>query len=127
MRQTPTLNPKGQTKTPDLMDKGTKCAASKSRNHTHTMHKDKAHKRDSLLRVGVTPAQTCPPCPCNDHKNKEYQAKHIFEQNKHHKSEQQRAATVRETMYGHTNQIDTIKGWRMVTERNTKRETTRKD
>ena len=24
-------------------------------------------------------------------------------------------------MYGHTNQIDTIKGWRMVTERNTKR------
>ena len=121
MRQTPPLNPKGKTKTPDLRDQGTKRVASKQRNHTHTMHKDKAQKRDSLFRVGVTPAQTCHPCPCKDHKHKEYQAKHIFEQNKHHKSEQLRAATVTETMYGHTNQIDTIKGWRMVTERNTKR------
>ena len=83
------------------------------------MHKDKAQKRDSLLRVGS--AQTCHPCPCKDHKHKEYQAKHIFEQNKHHKSEQQRAATVTEAMDGYTNHIDTIKGWRMVTERNTKR------
>jgi ribonuclease HI len=92
--------------------------------HAHkepTHHKDKARKKQSLHReavkandVGVRqPTVDC--CPCQNHSYKEAQAKKLMHDNKN-TTRGQKAAIVIEKLYGHTNQIAAIRGWRMAME-----------
>jgi hypothetical protein len=86
-----------------------------------THPKDKARKKQSLHReavkandVGVRqPTVDC--CPCQNHSYKEAQAKKLMHDNKN-TTRGQKAAIVIEKLYGHTNQIAAIRGWRMAME-----------
>ena len=59
-RQTTQLSPNEQTKTPDLMDRGTKRAASKNRNHTHNAQKQSTKKRLASPGRSYTSSNTSP-------------------------------------------------------------------
>jgi hypothetical protein len=105
-------------------------SARREHNRAPTLHLDKRRKtqrksrRDNpALRSSVADrrddAVARPPSITHNHKREE--AKRVYDSCPRKTAPEMRAATVLETLYGHTNLIARISGWRMVTQRSRKR------
>jgi ribonuclease HI len=109
-------DPRGKARAP---------SARREHNRAPTLHPDKKRKtlkksrNNPALRSSVADrcdaAITRPPSITHNHKREE--AKRIFNSCPRRTAPEMRVATVLETLYGHSNLIARISGWRMVTQR----------
>jgi ribonuclease HI len=101
--------------------------ARREHNRAPTLHQDKKRKKQQKSRKTKNPALRSsvadrsdatinrPPSITHNHKREE--AKRVFNSCPRGTAPEMRAATVLETLYGHTNLIARISGWKMVTQR----------
>jgi hypothetical protein len=104
-------------------------AEGKRKSHTQrepTLHRDKARKKPQSHATANTlirnEAPSAPPrpahtvCNCLSHTFKRDEAKRIFNTSVKQRSEGERAANVIQQMFGYTQHVEAISGWRMVTQ-----------
>jgi hypothetical protein len=85
-----------------------------------TLHRDKKQKPSLRRQEAKDCGQAAVNqhiCRCNTHTHKKEQARNIFTKATGRQSKGERAANVIQSLYGHSQHVDRIEGWRMVTDR----------